>query len=366
MNINEQQKQSALEAMLNWLEDPRELGKKPAKIECVKEFQYDEMKYYIFKYKKSALGKWLLGVSGGFEEDSLEECGHTFSEMKEYDESSAVEDATALIETVKEFWKEQAEASEKRKENPGTFVGFVLLKEIEFNKEAILEDLKERWDIEDDSDEKPEDEGSETIIIEHQGVMIVISLMPGPVPEGEVVYNAQKNFMWREAPEAVKGHKGHIMVTVLGRGVMDPVEGGTLFVKAAVTACECEGNNVVGIYSNETVYEPKMYVRAADVINEGMIPLINLVWVGLYNGENGVCGYTCGLNNFGYDEMEVIDSSESPQEVHNLLLGVSEYVISEDVQMNDGETLGFTEDQKLPISKSKAVAFDGDSLKIGF
>jgi len=85
-HINHEQMNVAAKALVDWLKDPRELGKAPAKIECTGTFILHEMTYYIFKYKKNFLGKWLLGVSGGFEGNSLELCGHMFSEMQEYKE----------------------------------------------------------------------------------------------------------------------------------------------------------------------------------------------------------------------------------------------------------------------------------------
>ena len=63
--MNKEQLNAATEAMIEWLAHPAELGKVPAKIECAGEFDLHEMHYYIFKYKKSALGKWMLGVCGG-------------------------------------------------------------------------------------------------------------------------------------------------------------------------------------------------------------------------------------------------------------------------------------------------------------
>ena len=61
-----------------------------------------ELHYYIFKFKKLALGKWLFGICGGYEDDELENCGHVYSEMEEYHKETAVEQATALIEYVRE------------------------------------------------------------------------------------------------------------------------------------------------------------------------------------------------------------------------------------------------------------------------
>ena len=98
--MNKEQMDAATEAMIEWLAHPAELGKAPAKIECAGEFDLHEMHYYIFKYKKSTQGKWRLGVCGGYEDDGLENCGHTFSKMEEYHEENAEEDAIALVEYV--------------------------------------------------------------------------------------------------------------------------------------------------------------------------------------------------------------------------------------------------------------------------
>lgn len=55
----------------------------------------------------SALGKWLVGVSGGFEDDDLEPCGHTFSEMKPYHASNAQSDCTEMVKKIIAYWQSQ-------------------------------------------------------------------------------------------------------------------------------------------------------------------------------------------------------------------------------------------------------------------
>lgn len=94
------QYEAALAAMTAWLSHPQELGHEPAEIECTGTFVLHDMTYYIFKYKDTKDSEWLLGVNGGYEGDSLSDCGHTFSEMEPYDEKTAVKDATALVEMV--------------------------------------------------------------------------------------------------------------------------------------------------------------------------------------------------------------------------------------------------------------------------
>ena len=106
--MNEQQKKAATKAMTSWLEHPQELGKRPNSIECVGEFDLYEMHYYIFKFKKSLLGKWFLGVCGGYEDDELEHCGHVFSAMEVYDPADAKEKAVKMVEQIRAYWIQRA------------------------------------------------------------------------------------------------------------------------------------------------------------------------------------------------------------------------------------------------------------------
>ena len=71
-------------------------------------FDFNDMHYYIFKYKATMFGKWLVSVCGGFENDGLEPCGHTFSDRQPYNKETAQSDCIAMIEMITAYWKEQA------------------------------------------------------------------------------------------------------------------------------------------------------------------------------------------------------------------------------------------------------------------
>lgn len=100
------QQELAKENMINWLSFPQELGKAPDLIECTKKFNYDGLFYYIFKFKKNNTDeKWVLGVCGGYEENSEKNSGHVFSDRKEYVKEREEEDAIAIIEMIRNYWK---------------------------------------------------------------------------------------------------------------------------------------------------------------------------------------------------------------------------------------------------------------------
>lgn len=118
--MNMRQREEALKSMIQWLSHSNELGKAPSKIEAAQEFDYNDMHYYIFKFKKGLFGDWLLGVCGGYEGDDLEHCGHILSHMQKYDEANALEQAISMIEQIKAYWIEQAkrqQIQEKFEEN---------------------------------------------------------------------------------------------------------------------------------------------------------------------------------------------------------------------------------------------------------
>lgn len=108
-NMHQKQQDIAQNDMAQWLADPHELGREPGRIECAGEFELHGMRYYIFKFKTGVLSPWLVGVSGGYEGDSLTPCGHTFSEMKKYRAATAQEDCAAMVEKIRAYWMAQAE-----------------------------------------------------------------------------------------------------------------------------------------------------------------------------------------------------------------------------------------------------------------
>ena len=110
--MNKEQLKAAEQSMKNWLSNPHELGKEPYKIECTKEFDLHEMHYYIFRFKEKMFVDWKLAVCGGYEKDSLEHCGHIFSDFKKYNDKSAVNDAIEIVERIRKYWMEKVRKQE--------------------------------------------------------------------------------------------------------------------------------------------------------------------------------------------------------------------------------------------------------------
>ena len=244
-----------------------------------------------------------------------------------------------------------------------TFVGFVLLDEVRFDAEKYVKNLKEDWGMSYDFEITHD---NSTIIADNNGMILTASLMPAPIPDNEAVEQAKTNYRWEKAVEAAEKHKAHLLVSVINRGDVDNIEGAKHYVKLLANATKQEG--CLGINILGTVIHPQMYYDFAKLYDENDdFPIENIVYIGLYGDENNtVSGYTYGIEQFGKKELEIIKSSEEAEEVYNFLASISDYIITSDVVLNDGETIGFSEEQKIKISVSKGIALDGETIKLGF
>ncbi len=370
----------AVEIMTGWLGHKNELGKKPAKIKAAGSFSYEGNTYVILKFKPDLFGKWEVGVVGFDEEGN--ECGHTFSEFEEYDETTAKDRCIAMIEYLKEYWRGRflselerrgmteeeynslSEEERKKKwdeadEQNAVRVGSVLLKDAEIDFDALSDALIQAFDVTDENCTRD----AQTLVFSLESNMISVALMDTPVPDGEAEFYAEGNFLWREAVETTKQHQAHLLVAVLNREA-NAIEAACFFTDT-VNLCSME-TKALGIYTTGTVYEPSFYNEWAGKLRNGEMPLPLWVYVGLVRDENGLSGYTYGLTLFGRLELEIIGTSRSHEELYNFLYNVCEGILSEGMYFHDGETLSFTSDQRLTITKSKAVYVEGDSFKIEY
>lgn len=256
--------------------------------------------------------------------------------------------------------KTTAEHSKEQKNESGGFVGFALLADNSWDKAQIIRDLKEEWGL----DAAEDDDAKEDMVFFSVGTaMASIVLMSAPVPNGEAEQNAANNYMWPEAVEAAKSHQAHLMAVVLG-GEQDMMKKGELFVK--LLHCCCKQKNILGVYTSGTVFEPSFYLAGAEMMKVGELPILNWIWFGLYRGEGGMCCYTYGMQQFGKDEMEVLDADAQPSDLRDFLFDLVHYVLESDVVLNNGETIGFSKDDKHSITRSEGVSLPGMTLKISY
>ena len=256
------------------------------------------------------------------------------------------EDAAIVIrECQKEIAKcaEAEEDEENEGDHTGVFTGFVLLSKGKWDKQQFIRDMKEKWDITVDEYDASEDKSDEALVFEVGDMLAAVSLGTYPIPNGEAEVNAENNYMWDDAVKIAKEHRAHIMVAVLGKEE-DLLEKGKLFTKL-VAAC-CRQKYATGIYTSGVVFEPRFYEGFADMLQNDELPIFNWIWFGLYHDENGMNAYTYGMDVFGKDEMEVLGTDAKPSDLRDFLASLVSYVLENDVELHDGETIGFSAGDK--------------------
>jgi len=104
------------------------------------------------------------------------------------------------------------------------------------------------------------------------------------------------------------------------------------------------------------------------MIKEDELPIFNWVWFGLYRSEGGLNGYTYGMDVFGKEEMEVLNTDAEPEDLRDFLASLASYVLACDVTLQDGETIGFSADDKHTITRSPGVSLPEEqmTLKISY
>ena len=287
--------------------------------------------------------------------DSFEEFVRGLEHESLYDPDEDVEDL-------------EDDADEEKTDRKGSFAGSVLLSKAEWDKEQLIRNLREEWGIVDEEpDEGDEDDenSDDAVVMRVGGMMLIVTLFHGHIPDNEAEINAENNYMWPEAVEVAKAHKAHIMVAVLGEEEK-LLERGKLFTKAMAVCCKQK--YATGVYTSGVVFEPRFYEGLADMLKKDELPIFNWVWFGLYRSEGGLNGYTYGMDVFGKEEMEVLNTDAEPEELRDFLASLASYVLACDVTLQDGETIGFSADDKHTITRSPGVSLPEEqmTLKIGY
>ena len=287
--------------------------------------------------------------------DSFEEFIRGLEHESLYDPDEDVEDL-------------EDDADEEKTDRKGSFAGSVLLSKAEWDKEQLIRNLREEWGIVDEEpDEGDEDDenSDDAVVMRVGGMMLIVTLFHGHIPDNEAEINAENNYMWPEAVEVAKAHKAHIMVAVLGEEEK-LLERGKLFTKAMAVCCKQK--YATGVYTSGVVFEPRFYEGLADMLKEDELPIFNWVWFGLYRSEGGLNGYTYGMDVFGKEEMEVLNTDAEPEDLRDFLASLASYVLACDVTLQDGETIGFSADDKHTITRSPGVSLPEEqmTLKISY
>lgn len=125
-------------------------------------------------------------------------------------------------------------------------------------------------------------------------------------------------------------------------------------------------SDCIGIYQGETtqLFPKNYYLEFLEGLKEDCAIPPLWIYIGIRKETDGVSIYTFGLNDFGKLDMEIINSKENAGDMYEFMVTIADYVITNNITFHDNETVGYTANQKVPLSISKGVYVEGQSIKM--
>ncbi len=229
-----------------------------------------------------------------------------------------------------------------------------------YDLDAVVADLKTYWnaEISDISGD------GQTATMNVNGVLVALASMPAPIPAKDIEDIAPYNYLWKTALEDCKNHQSHAIVTVLSSKDVTILERYKILTQ--LNASVLRTSKAIGIYqgTQTLLLSNSLYLDFADFLLEDQLPIQLWIYIGLVKSEKGSSIYTFGLKDFGKEELEVLDSSMEQMDLYDFLLSIVDYIVGQDMVLKDGETIGFSAEQKIKITASKGTFLEGNTLKL--
>ncbi|WP_207534866.1 DUF4261 domain-containing protein [Desertivirga arenae] len=230
-----------------------------------------------------------------------------------------------------------------------------------YQLDKLIEQLRVHWQCKVDDINGDEEAG----ILEVDGQKIMLATIPSQIPWDDIEGTAQYAYNWETAATDLKDHNSHVIVSAFGSASSGQQRAVTL---TKVIASILTTSNAVGVYkgAHSLLISNADYQAAAESLKDDTFPVSLWIYLGVRKSGDKTSLYTYGLKEFGKMEMEIIDSPRDIEYLYEFLLNICHYVLTADVTLKDGETLGPSAEEKIEISLSEGKFVEGQSLKLGF
>ena len=261
------------------------------------------------------------------------------------------------------------------------FMGMILQEQAVFDINRFKKDLLTQWDITSitspegmkvraaiatkDVDTVEEEDMEEAHFLVIDDYKVVVAPFSFAMPMEAVMQGATRNYLWEEALDAVINHTGHVAISIV-EGPGNPLEEGILLTKLLSVATEQTGASA--IYTNGVLYEAKKYHEETEQLRDDMLPMANLIWVDMeFEDDDTISLHTSGMELFKQLNVEFLHCPWHPEKAWNYVLSVADYVLTSDKTVQDGDSVGRTEEEQLTVHIDGPVHADGvQSIQIFF
>ncbi len=203
------------------------------------------------------------------------------------------------------------------------------------------------------------------LIFEVGGAMVAISLMPGPIPWDSLETPCSSAWWWPGATETMRNHTHHFIVAMVNRGEFDAVQASVVTTRIAGRLAERV--DAVGVYwgAGGVVQSAEVFCEQAAKARVDDIP--TLLWIGLHpakNEQGQAAAFTTGMESLGFKEIEIPGTPLDAMEMIEFLMGTTGYIIENRLQLEEGETVGRTADEKYTVKYGESMLDRGEVMQL--
>ena len=241
-------------------------------------------------------------------------------------------------------------------------VGMILLEEANsLNINNMIREIEENLNLEIESKEL----GDDALVFRIDGHDIAIAEIPLAIPGDEVKITAEYSYFWEDAINEAPNHKAHIILSIINAG-KNSIQENILFNQIATSILKNSKSMGIYIGGRTLLLKKDFYLSNSETMSESNLPVYNWIYFGLKQEKGKQSIYTYGLADFGKKEMEIVNSKQNLNTLSEMMYNLTNYVLTYDVTLKDGETIGISAKQKLKITESKGKFLEGKTLKIKF
>lgn len=241
-----------------------------------------------------------------------------------------------------------------------TISGIILLDgEPSFNALTIQKELETKYQFK--IKKKSSNDG--IVILNSENYKIVMVGVDAEIPSDELEYVSKISHVWSDALKNASRHESHIILSVFTT-LTDLVDLSIQFTKVASSILT--NTKSIGIYlgGQSLILSNEYYVRNTQSMTNTNLPLGNWIYFGLRENNSKRNGYTIGLKEFGFKEIEIIDSEKTFEEIYKILYDLSHHVLLSQTDLRPGETFGYSQTEKLAIDIGAGEFQDGETIKV--
>jgi len=194
-------------------------------------------------------------------------------------------------------------------------------------------------------------------VVTVNGMAVTVLFMDFPLPEDAWQSAAAASLTWRDAAEALRGTRAHVVLALLEDPPDHPfaLNGAAAVTLLAAAIARRLPASAVVFTEADTIQPADTLPDLAAAFLQGRMPVMLWTRLAFLRGPEGAAGrptvgaVTFGLAAFIGREIELEPAPLEPAGIAERLLGLCQYLIVNGPIIQDGETVGLTHEEKIRV-----------------